>query len=299
MHPFRDKDYLLAENGLIFNVLGDHHTDEKITAGLKYTSGIKWTGSYQQAIEYLSDSFPQYIDRWIQVPLDQVSTHLKPMVRLQELMKTPQALSTNLHQAVLLAECLSHQTSISTRAMGITDSLLWGTGNENSDIDLAIYGLKNIHQFCQQSSEIFKHNDFKAIEPEFIQRPPFLSDQTFERILRRKLNQGYFQGKRFSIRGVLKDSELELFPDRTRSFKAVESIETHATIAGTLGQLLYPIQYETDQKSPIVSFHVGYEMAFRPGDRVRVRGMLESTGERSRIVVGSAICDHESIEWIN
>jgi len=78
---YRDKDYLLTQDDLIFNVLGDQHDAGFVTAGLKYANGNKWLKSYHDAANYLHDSFPAYVDGKIRVPLAKIQQHLKPLER--------------------------------------------------------------------------------------------------------------------------------------------------------------------------------------------------------------------------
>lgn len=83
---YRDKDYLLTAEGLIFNVLGDQHSAGQITAGLKYAQGNKWQDSYAAAFTFLKNTYPQFVTDRIVVPVDKIKQHLKPLERTRQLL---------------------------------------------------------------------------------------------------------------------------------------------------------------------------------------------------------------------
>jgi len=295
---YRDKDYLLSEDDLIFNVLGDQHDAGFVTAGLKYANGLKWIESYHEAIRFLSDSFPQYVDGKIRVPIPLVQQHLKPLDRTRHLLAQEQHASDLLSRAVDLAHILAEHCDVPASEVGITDSLLWGVGNENSDIDLVIYGSETVTRFLTTSHELFQFEDMERIDPQFVQRPPTVGDPTFETMLQRKANQGVYRGTRFSIRGALTDEEVLWMPERKQPFHPREAVERELEICGRDDSLLFPVAYETTAGIPLVTYHTGYEMSFLPGDKVFVRGMQETGEGGERLLVGSVTGQDEVIELL-
>lgn len=188
-----------------------------------------------------------------------------------------------------MIEILADHCEVPSSEIGLTDSLLWGEGNDNSDIDLAIYGQTVIRQFLAQEEDLFQFNDIQRIDPIHIQRPPDIDDRTFQIIANRKANQGTYRGTRFTIRGVLTDEEILFETERTSPFQASEpkSREWKTEITGREESLLYPIEFETKEGIPLVTYHIGYEMGFKPGDKVHVSGTMETSGQMQRVVVGS------------
>ncbi|PHS03027.1 MAG: hypothetical protein COA78_19505 [Blastopirellula sp.] len=283
---FRDKDYLLTAAGLIFNVLGYHHTNDKITAGLKYINGDKWEHSYLDSINWLKQHHPEYVDRWIEVPLAKIDTHLCPQQRLAELIQTPLVSSDEhglLAKSVKLIQKLSEFFRIPIQDFGLTDSLLWGHGTETSDIDVVVYGKSNATILLDQLASLFHEPDFQLIDPRYIQRPPHLEQTEFDNLATRKKNQGFYQGTRFSLRAVRNWNEIG--PDPL--FQTVGDKELNLTIADHQESMFYPVIYPTKENVEIVSFEIGYECVFRPGDLVTVFGQLEESTKGSRILVGS------------
>ncbi|MBA2117296.1 hypothetical protein [Bremerella alba] len=296
---YRDKDYLLTKDELIFNVLGDQHDAGFVTAGLKYANGKKWLGSYHDAARFLSDSFPAYVDDKIRVPLASIQQHLKPLERTRHLLAESEHDSRLHAMAVELIHILAAHCDVPASEIGITDSLLWGTGNENSDIDLVIYGSEVVTRFLTTSHQLFKFDDFQRIDEQSVQRPPAVDDQTFEVMLQRKGNQGSYRGTRFSIRGVLTDEEVLWIPERKNPFIVQQPQQCELEISGRDDSLLFPSQYETTIGIPLVSYHAGYEMSFLPGDKVRVKAVRETSDNAERLLVGSVSGQDEVIQLIS
>lgn len=296
---YRDKDYLLTQDNLIFNVLGDQHDAGFVTAGLKYANGNKWLDSYHHAAKFLSESFPAYVDGKIRVPLEKIQQHLKPLERTRHLLSAAQHESQLLSLAVDLIHILAEHCDVPASEIGITDSLLWGAGNESSDIDLVIYGSDVITRFLTTSQELFQFDDIEHIDGQYVQRPPGVNDHTFQVMLQRKGNQGFYHGTRFSIRGALTDEELLWIPERKIPFQSKEPRQCELEISDRDDSLLFPVSYDTTEGIPLVSYHTGYEMSFLPGDKLRVTAMLETSDAGQRLLVGSIAGQNEVIQWID
>ncbi|PQO27423.1 hypothetical protein C5Y96_17950 [Blastopirellula marina] len=295
---YRDKDYLLTQDDLIFNVLGDQHDAGFVTSGLKYANGNKWVDSYYDAARFLSESFPTYVDGKIRVPIEKIQQHLKPLERTRHLLTEKEHASPLLALAVDLVHILAEHCDVPATEIGITDSLLWGVGNENSDIDLVIYGSDVITRFLSTSHELFQFDDIEHIEQQYVQRPPGVDENTFQVMLQRKGNQGFYHGTRFSIRGALTDEELLWIPERKTLFRPQEPRQCELEISGHDDSLLFPVSYDTTAGIPLVSYHTGYEMSFLPGDKVRVSAMYETGEAGQRLLVGSTNGENEVIQWI-
>jgi predicted nucleotidyltransferase len=283
---FRDKDYLLTSEGLIFNVLGYDHVDKKITAGLKYIDGKKWEQSYQESIHWLKQHDPQYVDRWIEVPISKITKYLCPQQRVTQLIQTPTSFTDQyglLDKSVRLIQKLSDFFGIPIIDFGITDSLLWGQGNEDSDIDVVVYGKPNALILLDKLSNLFDEPDFEFIDPRYIQRPPNLAQAEFDDLASRKTNQGFYQGTRFSLRAVRNRNEIS----PAEPLQTIGQKELQLTIADHQESIFYPVIYPTQENVEIVSFEIGYECVFRKGDQVTVSGQLEESHNRRRILVGS------------
>lgn len=296
---FRDKDYLLTADDLVFTVLGDQHAAGLVTAGLKYVRGEKWLYDYSQAVRFLQEHFPRYVSgNIVQVPVELIREHLKPRERAAALRETPPRPGSLLALAMELIDVLHQEFDIPREQFGLTDSLLWGEGTERSDIDLVIYGREPLLLFQAHAEQWFARPEFEPIGAEHIQRPPHLDEATFAKIVSRKHNQGTFRGTRFTIRGVWDDDEIVTTPERTTPFSPCGPVKLELEIANTEESLLYPIAYECRDGTRLVTYHIGYEMGFRPGDRVAVKGMRETGAAGERVVVGSVRGEEESVRLL-
>lgn len=289
-HPLvRDKDYLLTQDRLIFNVLGYDHAADSAVCGLKYVGGEKWLAGYPEALQLLQRRYPHYVDQLIRVPLDQVAAIYRSEERLPQLRdSSPTGL---LAAAVELADLFAGALDLPQEAFGLTDSLLWGEGHADSDIDLVIYGTPNCEAWLNSAARLFALPDIQPIAAEYVQRPPTLSDAAFAQLCQRKRNQGYYRGTRFSVRGVRRWQEI---PTRL-PLAAGEPAERELTIADNRQSLFYPVIYNTREDVDIVAFQIGYEAAFAPGDRVRAQGA--QLDERT-ILIGSLYGRDESLTLI-
>ena len=301
---FRDKDYLLTADDLVFTVLGDQHAARLVTAGLKYVRGEKWLYDYSQAVRFLQENYPRYVPgttafgNIVQVPVELIREHLKPRERAAALRETPPRPGSLLALAMELIDVLHQELDIPREQFGLTDSLLWGEGTERSDIDLTLHGRGPVLLFLTYAEQVFVRPEFEPIAAEHIQRPPHLDDATFATIVSRKHNQGTFRGTRFTLRGVWDDGEIVTTPERITPFSPRGPVELELEITGTEESLLYPITYECHDGTRLVTYHIGYEMGFRPGDRVAVKGMRETGAAGQRVVVGSVRGEGESVHLL-
>ncbi|MEX1040575.1 MAG: hypothetical protein WDZ51_08100 [Pirellulaceae bacterium] len=292
---FRDKDYVQTIDHLTFSVLGYYHPEDGVTAGLKYINGNKWTCGYFEAQDFLAANFPHYVTDRIIVPRERIARHFHPHERFAELMESPPH-ARCLHRLALdLAKTISDQLEIPLTAFGLTDSLLWGEGGPQSDIDLVIYGTHYCGRFYDRAESLWLLDQFQPEQSRHVQRPPHLTDADFQRLCLRKFNQGHYQGVRYCVRGVLEENE---FGTLVSAFSPCDYVEQVTTITDCLYSLMFPVVYGTAADIPLVSFHVGYEGTLRPGDHVAVRGTMECNGQSKRMVVGSTTRRAESIRLI-
>ncbi|TWT34841.1 hypothetical protein [Blastopirellula retiformator] len=289
MLRLRDKDYLLTNDGLIFNVLGYDHPDGAYVCGLKYVAGEKWLANYDEALRFLEQRYPHYVDQLIRVPSKSIAFVYFSDQRLPQLRESFQV--GRLQKAVELADLFAEKLNLPPDAFSLTDSLLWSAGNSDSDIDLVIYGADNCEVWLQSPERIFALPEIEPITPEFIQRPPHLSDASFAQLCEQKWNQGYYLGTRFSVRGVRNWDEIPA----PVPLVAAPPVERQLTIADRRQSLFFPVVYQTEQQIEVVSFHIGYEATFAPGDTI---GVLGAQVDDRTILVGSRYGGDESITLV-
>ena len=292
---FCDKDYILSVDGLLFNVLGYDHPQGRTACHLRYVGGKKWTGSYHDALDFLRLNHPVYIDPGqglISVPHDRVSESYQPDDGLRRIVGSDDR-NRNEETAVTIATHLARHLQVPFDHFGVTDSLLWGHGHDDSDVDLVVYGRPAAQSILALGHALFEHADFEPFPQAAFTKPaqPELTDNEFSQLCQRKANLGYFQGRRFSLRAVRKADELP----QDGQWKTVARRCCQLDITDNSESLFFPAVYQTNLGIELVSFWMLYESVFHVGETVEVSGMTETGPSGERLVVGSLKGQNESI----
>ena len=270
---FRDKTYIQLANGWLFNVTGYQHPPGYVYASLKYIDGEKWTGGYERAKAFLQDSHPEFVDEYIRVPEDQIKRVFEPQIRWAELQQT-ETDSPILAEAVELGQRLrsllqipDSKNELVDTEFGITDSLLWGEGHADSDIDLVVIGRDNANRLMQFAETIYQHDFFERPDPLRMTAPYSLSVENWPQILSRKLHMGSYKGRLFSVRVVLRESECSSLLPSQPTNERVSEIEFR--VDNVEDSLIFPSTYRNAVGDELVDYSVVYEGIFRVGDMVR------------------------------
>lgn len=270
---FRDKTYIQLANGLLFNVTGYLHPPGFVYASLKYIDGKKWTHGYEKAKAFLRESHPDLVDEYIRVPVDQIQQVFDPQTRWAELERNqyrspllPEALQLGRQLRVLLHIPDSTTESVDTE-FGITDSLLWSEGHAESDIDLVVIGRSNANRLMKHIESVYQHDLFERPDPKLMTAPYSLSVDGWPRILSRKLHMGAYNGRLFSIRVVLRESECGSLLTSEPSSDELSRIEFR--VDNVEDSLLFPATYRNAAGDELVDYSVVYEGVFQNGDVVQ------------------------------
>jgi len=277
----RDKDYVRTNDDLIFNVIGYEHPPGRAAANLKYVHGTKWTGGYQSAVDFLSNHHPQYVTDHISVPESSIAETYTSQAGLRQI--SSQSARNHLQQtAIDLAGACSKFFDVPLKQFGITDSLLWGPGATDSDIDLVVYGSAAASRVLAGLPTLFDQPEFEQHTAETFTRQTTVQNADVIRLVSRKLNKGLYRGVRFSLRAVREYNEII----SCKPYKPVGPIELTARVEDHSQSLFFPATYQLDNGLDVVSFLMQYEGVFQSGDVLTVTGTLER-GVRDRVVVGS------------
>ncbi|MEM7315706.1 MAG: hypothetical protein AAF497_21420 [Planctomycetota bacterium] len=178
------------------------------------------------------------------------------------------------HQlAVDLASELSSILEIPLTEFSITDSLLWGEGHDESDIDLLVDGQQNATRLIERRYQIYEQVDFARPNPEVMTSPYGITVADWPSLLNRKLHMGEFRGRLFSLRAIRPANASSVY--QPRSSTSVDSIEF--TVADVEQSLFFPAIYLNDQGDQLVDYSVVYEGVFRVGETVKCRAFVEDT----------------------
>lgn len=240
MRSFRDRDYLVTQEGFIFAVIGNVHPEDRVIAYLKYVPDEhgKWgrgRSRYRRALQHynipsLMESMVflrKHASRYVfhsnvhgialpAVTNDAIVEHLRPEERLLQLVddETRDELES---KALRLVQRVSQNARVPPESFGVTGSLLARIHNPAfSDIDLVVYGLHNalrVRRFLRRAGRSTSHAVQTLSGPsrekwiaERLRSTP-LTREDAANLLARKWNIGLFEGTEFSIHAVHTEGE--------------------------------------------------------------------------------------------
>lgn len=297
---FTEGDYIRTVDGLFFAVKGGRHSDELAVATLRYIPdlkgervlhGVRYRRVYDidSTTKYLETNFPSYINHieWLgfrlqSVPPSRILEVYKPTKRLQAILDNPKTrLETRIAKFV---KALSAASSVSTSFFGVSGSVLIGLDNEDSDIDLNVYGAlegEKVYEALRRlrsEQEWIRPYDLVTIEPVYSSRWGGVDLGDLRLIECGKLLHGLVYGVDYFIRLLIDEDESESTP--------VCTISISATVVDASQSIYSPCTYRvTDVKTEnsssqykileLKSYRGKFTEHAQTGDRIRARGTLE------------------------
>lgn len=330
MHRSREGDFLETNDNFIFDVKGIVHPPDRVIAYLRYVPdekggrtrlGVRYRKVYGLSGReaFLRKNAPYYLyfdsiaRRRLQgVPLEKIRILYEPKKKLGEL-SAKRSFDPMERDTLGLVELLRSATGLDSGRFGISGSLLVGLHDENSDIDLMVYGVRESHKVLDalkgsQHDTLIERYDKAGIERLYEARS-MRNAMSFNRFMmheKRKFLEGRFRTRDYFIRCIKDWNEIkEKYGDR--SYYPLGSCIIEAVVEEDLENILTPCAYGVSQvkilsgkkkavPSQIVSFRGRFcEQAFQ-GERVQARGRLERVVDRSgewyRIVIGESDLDY-------
>ena len=327
----RDGDAIVTSHGFIFYIFGYDHPEDGYNAFLKYVPeehadlfdldwlDVRWQyrgtvllrpkelyspRGYPKLIESFHRAFPDYLhfsgqlDRWmITVPRKLIEEAHIPSRQLMRLMR--RGAGDRLEaEALKLIRLLTETSSVPSGFFGVHGSISLGMHHEGSDIDISVYGAAYFRRVKQALTEL---------EEEGV-----LTLKRESRFDRKRLNRGIFEGVDFVVNATRRFSEIQR---RRQVYRPLGVIEMMCSCKSTEEAVFRPAIYKVEGCTPVgghdprvggiseVVAMVGlYRDVVRPGESMRVRGMLEEVLEkvepvRLRVVVGSA-SPGDYLDWV-
>ena len=315
--------FLKTVNGLIFEVKGVVHPQDRIIAYLRYVpqfNSIGLISGYQKIYDlserekYLKKKFPQYLwfsethQRILQaVPHEEVDQIFDPVKHMNQIRKETSVLSVATSN---LVDVLLEYTEIDKMQIGVTGSQLIGVARETSDIDLIVFGESVCHEFYNKLREKYSEipgitcydGDYLKDHVRFRWGSLVEYQDILSKIESEKKLQGLFENHHFFIRLVKKPQDIserygQIVSDNS-SLKEVQCLITEDQ-----DSIFTPCVYQVESsKFPsltrIVSFRGRFTEHVSSGDSVNAKGRLEnvtdtSTNERyQQLVVGERSSDY-------
>jgi predicted nucleotidyltransferase len=304
-------------DNLIFDVKGLLHPKNKIICFLRYfpdhngnrmRNNIKYSKIYEleQRFNFLRKNYPEFLfysthlNRELQgVNIKDIKQIFKPKNCYKNL-KSASNLTPLQQKAIGLCNYLIDNSQLTDYDVGITGSIMVGLENENSDLDLIIYGtkvgliiqnqLKELYQ--KKNSPIRKYN-LKEFGNHFEFRAggASISFEDFMRSERRKLHQGKYYDTDFFIRYIKSPEDWGgkfsnyIYNDCGRIKLKAEIIDSTNSIFTPCVYKIKPIKFLTILPSTkIVNLNQIYEItSYRGrfcehainGEKVCIEGKLE------------------------
>jgi predicted nucleotidyltransferase len=316
----RDRDVFVTVEGWIFTVLGDVHPPKRIWSYLKYVPGAgPWrdasgrtyrrvftTYTVREMLSIMEDlrtSRPEYVyydptvgNEVIAPPVDAITGYWRTSEGLRRLVEREESgHATPLElKALEMVRWLVEQTGLRLEDLGITGSLLLGIHHEKSDVDIVVFGQRNlwkaIRALREAGSPVVPGAGEGIVEAlRSLYRMPV---EDARRLAARVVHKGLFAGTPYSIFGI-RERPLHGYGEFQYAGRGI--VEVKLEIADATESLFTPLIYGVEESvfgiERLVSYHMVLAGLLEPGDRLEVRAKLEEVrgprGEFLQLLLGS------------
>lgn len=319
----RDGDVILTKKGFIFYTFGYLHPEDHTVGFLKYLpldykelfdtkiNFLKWKWKLDDIVLvrpaelYYGDTllsifrkhFPEYLffskvfnKEVVVVPKTEIKTVFVPKIGLSQLIskENPDMLEK---EAISVIKLLSKKSEVPLNSFGIHGSILLGTHNEKSDIDIAVYGSANFLKVKDSISTLVSESP----------KVEYLLETKYDRL---RKNRGLYNSRRFVINATRQKEEfLEVYGDKI--YVPLSAISFQARITDSTEAVFRPAHYKIkdfinlssnfQQAIPkeVISMIGQYRDIAGIGNRIQGKGVLEEIRDIKtnkityRIVIGS------------
>lgn len=296
----RPKDYIVIDNKYYFAVVSEYQEDERALTWLRYVNignGMQKlktdeAGAVIKAVfpEFLFHS--QYADIDLHgIPFDLINQIYRPENTVKNLLinTAPDKVQTD---AINLINLLIN-AGIKQQYLGITGSLMLNTHNDNSDIDMVVYGRDNFYKVRAVIKGLIETEKLNSLDFDFWQdayqrRDCSISFKDYQWHESRKFNK--------CVSGKTK-VDISMVPDEKERVKEFGPFKKygHEKIVATVTDDTYaydfPARYiiEHERIQEIVSYTATYTGQAQNGERVEAAGYVEQgSDEKKRLLVGSS-----------
>jgi len=303
---FLPKDFIETAEGLLFAVVqaGTEKSDgkEKVLCFLRYIKNGEGTHKRWQKIDttsandYLKSHYPDYLyhspildTNLHAVEIDRICNHKQPKQRLQRLLQ--QSSFDKVERDCFELCALYSAEGVDLAKVGVTGSLLIGTQQSGSDIDIVVYDRQLFHEIRQATAKLITQAKLSALSMEdwreaYSRRMCALTFNEYLWHERRKLNKAVINGRKFDLNFVSSDAG-----NNIKKYHKLGSLSVSCTVTNADHAFDYPAEYQIDHPviTKAVSFTATYNGQALAGEKIEVSGLLEQAEDGAqRIVVGSS-----------
>jgi predicted nucleotidyltransferase len=290
MLPVRLRDFIEDKDGWLYAV-STYDNAESVGCVLRYVpdehgervhaSGRHYTKyDFEEAYALIAAKKPQYAGLLHRVPFGDVKRILKPDLAIGRIAKDNSRV-----QRLLDIFRLPEGT------IGCTGSLLCGLENENSDIDMVVYGK---HWFAAQKlvSEGIRDGKIEGLSPAmwrkvYEKRKPEISYDRFVLHEQRKYNRGQIEGTYFDILYTRSYDEIGSAPAGKGTVLGRQTITAKVKDASLAfdNPAIYEVEHES--VSRVLSFTHTYSGQALAGETIEACGVLEQHGDERWLIIGT------------
>lgn len=296
----RPKDYVSIDNRLFFAVVSKYQEDERALTWLRYVKDEQGMHKLdtKQAGELIEEKYPEYFFKSSYadialhgIPLDEIKKVYRPEKTVVNVLTLaiPDAIQNDAIKIITLLL----EAGIKQEAIGITGSLMLDTHNDNSDIDMVIYGRDNFFKVRRLIQQSIESGELSSLDEAFWQdayqrRDCELSYDEYKKHELRKFNK--------CISGCTK-VDVSMIPENTESvvengpYQKIGREVLHAVVIDDRYAYDFPARYLIEHESinEVVCYTATYTGQAEKGEGIEAAGYVELGSDgKKRLLVGSS-----------
>jgi uncharacterized protein len=296
----RPKDYISVDDKLFFAVVSEYQEDDRALTWLRYIKddNVMKKLSTRQADELVKKSCPElyfhshYADSDLHgVPLEKIDKVYRPDQTVTRLINSPTLDEKQKDAVNLVKQFLT--TGIKQESIGITGSLMLDTHNDQSDIDIVIYGRDNFFEVRELIKKKIESGELKSLDE-------FLWQEAYKR---RDCEITYEEYKSHELRKYNKcvsgktKVDISMIPEVFERFhengpyKKIGQDKIQAVVDEDTYAYDFPARYLIDNEiiTEVVSYTATYIGQAVKGETIEAAGYIEQgINGKNRLLVGTS-----------
>jgi predicted nucleotidyltransferase len=290
LYPVRLRDFIEDADGWLYAVSA-YDNDDRIACVLRYVpepDGERMTPAgrrynkydFEEAYALVAKKKPQYAGLLHRIPYADVKQVLKPDIEIGRI--------TSAHPRV---KKLVDLFSLPAGTVGCTGSLLCELENENSDIDMVVYGK---HWFVAQAlvRQGIRDGKIEGLSDAmwrkvYDKRKPEISYDEFVVHEQRKWNRGQIEGTYFDILYTRSYDEIRIVPTGKGTVIGKMTIQAKVKDASLAfdNPAVYDVEHESVNR--VLAFTHTYSGQALAGETIEACGICEQHGNERWLIVGT------------